>query len=45
MAQLRIQVVSDLHIDVAPAKFHVAPGADVLVVAGDTCEGVERGFA
>ena len=44
-ASLRIQVVSDLHYDVAPANLRLAPGADVLVVAGDTCEGVERGFA
>ena len=43
-APLRIQVVSDLHIDVAPAQLDLAPGADVLVVAGDTCQGVDRGL-
>ena len=43
-APLRIQVVSDLHVDVEEAELRLAPGADVLVVAGDTCEGVEEGF-
>ena len=42
---LRIQVVSDLHVDVAATELRLASRADVLVVAGDTCEGVERGFA
>ena len=42
---LRVQIVSDLHFDVAPAELRLAPDVDVLVVAGDTCEGVERGFA
>ena len=41
---LRIQVVGDLHVDFAPTALSLAAGADVLVVAGDTCEGVERGF-
>ena len=45
VAPLRIQIVSDLHIDVDRAELRLAPGADVVVVAGDTCEGVERGFA
>ena len=38
----RIQVVSDLHVDVAPADLRVAPNADVLVGVSDTCEGVGR---
>ena len=44
-APLHIQVLSDLHIDVAPAQLRLALSADVVVVAGDTCEGVEKGFA
>ena len=44
-APLRIQILSDLHIDIARAELRFAPSADIVVVAGDTCEGVERGFA
>ncbi|GEP12456.1 metallophosphoesterase family protein [Methylobacterium gnaphalii] len=37
---LRIQVVSDLHVDVVETgRFSLAPGADLVVVAGDTCAG------
>lgn len=43
---LRVQVVSDLHVDVADmGQLRLAPGADLVVVAGDTCEGAERAFA
>jgi Icc-related predicted phosphoesterase len=43
---MRLQVFSDLHADVRPPKhIEVAPGVDAVVVAGDTCEGAERGFA
>lgn len=43
--QLRIQIFSDLHADVAkPRAIAVDPGVDAVVVAGDTCEGAERGF-
>ncbi|GLS47124.1 metallophosphoesterase family protein [Methylobacterium brachythecii] len=42
---LRIQVVSDLHVDVAdPDPFALAPGADLVVVAGDTCAGAVAAF-
>jgi Icc-related predicted phosphoesterase len=43
---MRLQVFSDLHVDVAPPKpIAVATDVDAVVVAGDTCEGAERGFA
>ncbi len=43
---MRLQVFSDLHADVRPPKYiEVAPCVDAVVVAGDTCEGAERGFA
>jgi Icc-related predicted phosphoesterase len=43
---MRLQVFSDLHADVRPPRrIEVAPGVDAVVVAGDTCEGAERGFA
>lgn len=42
---MRIQLISDLHIDVragyVPA---LADGADLIVVAGDVCEGIEAGM-
>lgn len=42
---MRIQIFSDLHADVAqPRPVTVAPDIDAVVVAGDTCEGAERGF-
>jgi Icc-related predicted phosphoesterase len=43
---MRLQVFSDLHADVRPPRpIEVAAGIDAVVVAGDTCEGAERGFA
>ena len=43
---MRIQVFSDLHMDVAPTKpITVEPDMDAVIVAGDTCEGAENGFA
>ena len=42
---MRLQVFSDLHADVAPAPIAVAADVDAVVVAGDVCEGAERGFA
>lgn len=43
---MRLQVFSDLHADVAtPRAITVAPDVDVVVVAGDVCEGAERAFA
>jgi predicted phosphohydrolase len=43
---MRIQIFSDLHVDVAPAKA-IAIGADIdaVIIAGDTCEGAENAFA
>jgi Icc-related predicted phosphoesterase len=42
---LKIQIFSDLHGDVAPIKkISVLPGVDVVVVAGDTCEGAAQAF-
>jgi Icc-related predicted phosphoesterase len=42
----RIQVVSDFHHDVEPVRPDVklSSDADVLVVAGDVCEGMENAF-
>lgn len=45
-AGLRVQIVSDLHVDVADTdRLRLAPGTDILVVAGDTCAGTVEGFA
>lgn len=43
---MKIQVFSDLHIDVATVK-PIAFGADVdaVIVAGDTCQGAQEAFA
>lgn len=42
---MKVQIFSDLHADVAqPRPITVAPDIDAVVVAGDTCEGAERGF-
>jgi Icc-related predicted phosphoesterase len=42
---VRIQVFSDLHVDVFPIKpITIMPGVDLVIVAGDTCEGVLRAF-
>lgn len=41
-----VQIFSDLHADVrVPRPITVAPDLDAVIVAGDTCEGAERGFA
>ena len=43
---MRIQVFSDLHVDVAAAKpLTIGAGVDVVVVAGDTCQGAQAAFA
>jgi len=45
-APIMIQVLSDLHFDAGPCAMpRLAPGADVVVVAGDTCQGAEKAFA
>ena len=42
---MRIQIFSDLHIDVRPIKKITIPdGVDLVIVAGDTSEGVLRAF-
>jgi Icc-related predicted phosphoesterase len=43
---MRLQIFSDLHADVArPRPIAVAPEIDAVIVAGDVCEGAEKGFA
>lgn len=42
---MKIQIFSDLHIGFGPLKpIRVAPDVDIVVAAGDTCEGVHRAF-
>jgi Icc-related predicted phosphoesterase len=42
---MRIQIFSDLHLDVRPIKpITIMPGVDLVIVAGDTCEGALRAF-
>jgi predicted phosphodiesterase len=42
---MRIQIFSDLHIDVRPIrKITIQNGVDLAIVAGDTCEGTLRTF-
>ena len=42
---MKAQIFSDLHIDVYPIKaITVAADVDVVIVAGDTCEGVLLAF-
>ena len=42
---MKIQIISDLHLDVAPVKpIAIADNVDAVIVAGDTCEGAVRGF-
>jgi Icc-related predicted phosphoesterase len=43
---MKLQIFSDLHADVAqPRRITVMSDVDVVVVAGDVCEGAENGFA
>jgi Icc-related predicted phosphoesterase len=44
---MRLQILSDIHFDVDRAHpgLRLVDGADVLIVAGDVCEGAEPGFA
>lgn len=43
---MRIQLVSDLHMDVTPRDVPaLAPGADLVVVAGDVCAGAALSLA
>ena len=42
---MKIQIFSDLHLDVYPIKpITIMPGVDLVIVAGDTCEGVLHAF-
>ncbi len=42
---MRIQVLSDFHVDVRPGYTpELVPGVDVVVVAGDVCEGPGNGM-
>lgn len=42
---MKIQIFSDLHVDVAPIKpIPIMPSVDLVIVAGDTCEGVLHAF-
>lgn len=42
---MKLQVFSDLHVDVHPIKpISIGQGVDVVVVAGDTCEGAVKAF-
>src|SRR3954470_23999977 len=42
---MKIQIFSDLHLDVRPIKpITIRPGVDFVIVAGDTCEGALRAF-
>jgi Icc-related predicted phosphoesterase len=42
---VKIQIFSDLHVDVAtPKPITIASDVDAVVVAGDICEGAENGF-
>jgi Icc-related predicted phosphoesterase len=42
---MKIQIFSDLHLDVHPIKpITIMAGVDFVIVAGDTCEGVLRAF-
>ncbi|WP_316215693.1 hypothetical protein [Bradyrhizobium sp. SZCCHNR3003] len=43
---MHLHIFSDLHADMADIKPIAAlPGVDVVVVAGDVCEGAVSGFA
>ena len=42
---MKIQIFSDLHLDVHPIKpITIMADVDLVIVAGDTCEGVLRAF-
>lgn len=42
---MKLQIFSDMHIDVAPPRrIEVPPDVDAVIVAGDTCEGAEQAF-
>jgi Icc-related predicted phosphoesterase len=42
---MKMQIFSDLHVGVAPIRrITIMEGVDVVIVAGDTCEGVLKAF-
>jgi len=42
---MRLQVFSDLHVDVsAPKPIKIVDGVDAVICAGDVCEGVNKAF-
>ena len=42
---MKIQIFSDLHVDVSSIKpISIMLGVDLVIVAGDTCEGVLHAF-
>jgi Icc-related predicted phosphoesterase len=42
---MKIQIFSDLHVDVHPIKpITIVPGVNLVIVAGDVCEGMPRAF-
>ena len=42
---MRVEIFSDLHVDVFPIKpITIVPGVDLVIVAGDVCEGALRAF-
>jgi len=42
---MKLQIFSDLHLDVAPIRpITIVDGVDLVIAAGDTCEGALRAF-
>lgn len=42
---MRLQIFSDIHFDVVDGfEPRLAPGVDAVIVAGDLCEGIDRGI-
>jgi predicted phosphodiesterase len=42
---MKLQIFSDLHLDAAPIKpITIVDGVDIVIAAGDTCEGALRAF-
>jgi Icc-related predicted phosphoesterase len=42
---MRLQIFSDLHVDVSARKpIKIADGVDAVICAGDVCEGVDKAF-
>src|SRR6266508_6449169 len=42
---MKMQIFSDLHLDVYPIKpITIVPDVDLVIIAGDVCEGMLRAF-